>query len=407
MFKQNIIKTPTWIYFLLLTAGLSFALLIFFQHKLNMTALFNADELYFYMMPKSIFVDGVPYHSWYGSTSFYFFPAMFFVLLGGLISHWHVYYALLSVICIRYILFYLGLAYFAMQFIDYKKAISISTAFFFTFFAMYGGYSTLSLVGHFDTLLLTLLLLAAFYAEAKQSRIGYYRLTIIFLLSSLTVMSDGLFTAWFVVPLIFTVVTLRLLSYYDNRKSIRLLIPLISSIIFGKLLLKFFTPHHLSYHTRFSIKYIPKNIHDLIHQFINNPFTINFWIILSFTAALTMIYMSLRICAYKILQKENFRFSESSCQLMPLWLFNSFVFIVLVPALITFNYPAAFRYLDIIFVTAILSLCITLVQKYKQTNLHFITLPVSVIALYLLSYNIFSPICITQVIYASLLLMYL
>lgn len=258
--------------FLLFTLAMIF--ILFLQQKLPVGIFFNADILSFFLILKTVFIQGIPYKTWHMSTGTYLFPDTLLMLISSLVTHWNLYYSYATVIVIQWLLFYFVLAWFIRNFLNIYNSFILSTLltlFILTFIVLFPStlFNNLNIGVHTSIATLTLLVLGMSVAQLNDKTNKYSRIISVFLITMLTVASDSLFLAWCIIPLLGAFASVGFFRLMERRACLLWLLNLTLATALGFILRHFTQAHPMTFRPYFSLSLIPHNL-SVVYGFIAN-----------------------------------------------------------------------------------------------------------------------------------------
>lgn len=237
-----------------------FAMLVLYhQHKLLPIHLYNADDNYYLLFLRGVFVQHIPFHTWYPSTGLGYFPDMFLLLICMILTNWHVLHADLLYFFLQSLIYFSVLSYFYTIFCDKKTSLILASASMIVLFST-NIFFGLFLYGDHSTTLIIALLLIAIIAKGLVNQYAIRDVLIIFLLTSLTLISDSILLLWFIFPLMSAITYLWLTRRLAPAYYLFWVI-LVVLICVACLFRPYLAPHPVDYHPFLSLSRLSLNLH--------------------------------------------------------------------------------------------------------------------------------------------------
>ena len=239
--KENLWNTAFWVLFFLALTGVFIAIA---TGRISREHFYNSDALYLPALYKD-FLSSYPMSGWKLTPSPYFFPDMaLFFFLNALVTNYHIAIALYGLF--QSILLLLGLLYLSKVVFGSQRVLRTGILWVMTVFFLFvssGKYALflpiLQSAHHFGATvsLIFSLALVVRTLQASQQKIHIVRYwSQLFLLTGATVASDTVYLAQFIVPILLSLLLLRVFSFLTSQQvlttgtSIALAIPVSISI---------------------------------------------------------------------------------------------------------------------------------------------------------------------------------
>jgi hypothetical protein len=366
----------------------------YFQHKINLDVIFNADNLYFTFLVKSVLFGNAHYNSWYVSTGLYLFPDAFFFLISMLFTNNNAYFATPLFMVLQAFLIYYAINKFTDFFVNSYNAKLVACCITVSFISLaivpeshiYPFYLLhfLCYGMHTGIVILTFLILSFFLKTLDNKQLHPRYLILAFILSTLTVSSDSMIIAWCLIPLSCTLFLLRFTNKISNRLFFSWLFIIISSLTLGYLLRILLTPKATNFHPYLSLYQIPEN-YKLLKALFSRVIPI-YKLLTLFSIALSVILTFIFIPMIWQSKKQNDNLYAILC-------FNSCLFIFLIFSIFTIvGDGMSLRFIFILYILPIVTFLIFLASNIKNDKIFQNILYIMIIAANLLTiFKIFSP----------------
>lgn len=214
---------------------------LYFSHQLDLSWIFNSDVSLLPAFYEDVFLNGGKYSLWHMPAAPYLFPDLVLFTLAILITT-NYYMAAVIFFTLQSMLIIYALSLIYNLFYEKPKslkltAITFASVYTFTSLVTNLFYVSVFHMGEFVVGLFSLFFIIKIIKEKDVNNFNYVSL---FMLSILTIVSDTLYLLHFILPAISSLVLLLFFKKIKFKKTLMLILVLISSVILAYFLYKTF-----------------------------------------------------------------------------------------------------------------------------------------------------------------------
>lgn len=359
---------------------------LYFTHLLEMNVIYNSDNVYLPMLYKSLFILNENFSDWYGSPAPYYFPDMFLYFFLMLITNGNYYLSFylfftIELIAIFITIFFIYKLFFNKFISLYFSLIILGTIYYIPSLILKYQYMS---VFHFGEFVIGLIIV--YLVLSNFNNIIKIKLFIVFILTTITILSDKMLILHFIFPIIITLIFLWIKKDITSKLLTNVAMVFFMAFISSKIINYVIAVHNSSYPLTFSYKNILENLNTISGIFKISFLEYTFSSILNLISIVFIILISI----YFFRIKNSYKFVK-----IQFFLFYSIIMIIgNIFALSLINdVPINERYMIPVFIIPII--CIPIIYRLfiniiKEENVKNILIAITVVLFISISYSTFN-----------------